>query len=63
MPNNTLHPGLKLRFDGQPFVIASINGGDVHLIQLARPGEHVARGPWVYSRIQVEAFLAAEGAS
>jgi hypothetical protein len=34
----------------------------VYLIQLARPGEHVARGPWIYSRAQVEASLVAEGA-
>lgn len=60
-----LRPGQKLRVDGNPFVVEKIvvdDDDDVYLIQLARPGEHVARGPWIYSRAQVEASLVAEGA-
>ncbi|MDX2093806.1 MAG: hypothetical protein SFX73_38575 [Kofleriaceae bacterium] len=52
---NNIHPGRHLRLDGCPFVVEKVDGDDIHLIQLARPGEHVARGPWIYSRAQVEA--------
>jgi hypothetical protein len=63
MPNpNTLHVGQLLRIDGFAFVVETIDGDDVYVIQLARPGEHVARGPWIYSKAQFEALLGAQSA-
>lgn len=57
---NDLRPGRHVLLDGCRFVIESIAGDDVYLIQLARPGERVARGPWIYSRAQLETLLASE---